>query len=310
MSFSQTKVVFGNNEIQNPIVKFFAILLGLAIAAAVVAGVVFFILPLVGAVLGFVLIAVAAVVLTLLALSKPLLSKVKNKEFKIDFSDDDRDYNISMDKDLELDAKALTNLEVLLEHGIVKVSESPSGDIICRTENGVLGYVQEGSRIFIKGLSKEEDRLEVLIPRNISIEIKIGKGELDLREVPVALKVKMGLGKISAFSTLSDLDVKSGNAKVFANDLAGNANLELGMGDVVLDVTPTGVNQDISIKSAKVDAKVVLPEGIPVNAKADGLKVTIDSELPIMNEAPLSINMAAALGNIEIKQKSNLIYLQ
>ena len=310
MSNTQAKVMFGNTQINNPILKFLVIVLGLSLAAAIVLGVLFIVLPIIGATLAFILITIAAVALTLLVLAKPIFKKIKNKDFEVSFSDEDRDYNISMDRDVELSASELTFLEVILEQGTVKVSESPNGNIICKTENGIIGYLEEGSSTYVKSLSKQEDFLEILIPRNIEISINIGKGELDLKEVPVALKVKMGLGKITAYSTLSGLDVKSGKAKIFAHDLVGNANLELGAGDVILEVTPTGQDQDISIKSAKVDAKIVLPEGIPVNAKAEGVKVNIDSELPILNEAPLSINMAAALGNIEIKQKSNLIYLQ
>lgn len=310
MSLAEAKVQFGSKEIQNPILKVLAICLGLLVAAGVVSLVIFFILPLIGAAVAFVSIAVVAIGLTLGALIFPFAKKIKNKEFKVDISGDERDYNISLDKTLEIKVKSLKNIEVILEKGKIKVGESPSGDIICKSKNGVIGYLEEGSDIFLKALAKEEDQFEVLIPRNIHIKVMIGSGELDLREVPVALKVQMGLGKITAYSTLSDLSVESGNAKVYAHDLAGNASLNLGMGEVVLDVTPTGVEQDISIKSAKVDAKIVLPQGIPVNAKADGLKVTIDSELPIMEEAPLKINMAAALGNISIKEKSNLIYLQ
>ena len=307
---SQLKVQFANKDIQNPLLKALGIVLGLLIAAGALSFVIFFILPLVGVAVAYVAIAVVAVALTLGALIIPFFKKIKNKEFKIDISNEERDYNISLDKTLEIQVKTLKNIEVILEKGKVKIGESFSGDIICKSEKGAIGYLEEGTSIFLKGLAKEEDQFEVLIPRNINIHVMIGTGELDLREVPVALKVQMGLGKISAFSTLSDLNVESGNAKVYAYDLVGNADLKLGMGEVVLDVTPTGIEQDISIKSAKVDAKIVLPEGIPVNAKTDGLKVTMDSELPIMDEAPLKITMAAAIGNIAIKEKSNLIYLQ
>jgi hypothetical protein len=310
MSLAQAKVQFGNKEIQNPFLKVLGIALGLLIAASVVGIVIFFVLPIVGAVVAFVAVAIVSILLALVALVFPFAKKFKNKEFKVDISDDGRDYNISLDQKLTLPVKALNNIEIILEKGKVKVGESPTGDIICKSEKGVIGYLEEGSNIYLKGLGKEEDQFEVLIPRNINIQVKIGSGELDLREVPVALKVQMGLGKITAYSTLSDLNVESGNAKVYAHDLIGNADLKLGMGEVVLDVTPTGLDQDILIKSAKVDAKIVLPEGIPVNANADGLKVTIDSDLPILAEAPLKINMAAALGSVAIKEKSNLIYLQ
>lgn len=310
MSISQAKVIFGSREINHPVAKIVAIILGLLIAAIVVSSVVFFVLPILGVVAGVVLFALAAVGLTLLALALPITKKIKNKDFSVNFSDNERDYNFSIDGDLALEAKSVTNLEVLLEHGKVKISESPTGEIICKSSKGVIGYLEEGSSLYLKGISKEEDLLEVLIPKHIYIMVKIGKGELDLREVPVSLKVQMGMGKIMAYSTLNDLHVQSGNAKVYAHSLIGEANLELGMGDVVLDVTPTGIDQRISIKSAKVKAKVIVPAGIPVHAKAEGLNVNIDSDVTLVDEAPLFLNMKAAVGNIEIKEKSNLIYLQ
>jgi len=295
-------------EMKSPLGKIFAVVLGVLIAAVVVGGVVFFLLPLIGAVIGIVLLAVVAIVLTLGVVLKFSFQSLKNKEFKIDF-DDDKNYQISLGNELELNSDKVSKLEVLLEKGIVKISESPTGEIICKSKMGVIGHSREEEQLSLKAMTKEEDLFEILIPKNLSIMIKIGKGELDLRDVPVALNVQMGLGKIIAYSKISDLSVQGGSAKVHAHDLVGNASLELGMGEVHIEVTPTGVAQGISIKSAKCDAKIIVPEGIPVDARVDGLKVTIDSDIPIMKEAPLEISMKAALGNIEIKEKSNLIYL-
>ncbi|OUR98745.1 hypothetical protein A9Q84_04855 [Halobacteriovorax marinus] len=304
----KSKIMLAGVEMKSPLGKLFAIVLGVLIAAVVVGGVIFFLLPLIGVVLGFILLAVVAVVLTVGALAKFSLKNIKNKEFKIDFGDD-KNYQISLGRELQLSATGLTDLEILLEKGVVRVSESPNGEVICRSENGVVGHIREEGELFLKGMTKEEDTLEIQIPKNLSILIKIGKGELDLREVPVALNVQMGFGKIVAYSQVSDLSVQGGSAKVHAHNLVGNANVELGMGEVHLEVTPTGAAQGINIKSAKCDAKIIVPEGIPVNATAVGLKVSVDSDIPLMEDAPLEVSLQAALGKVEIKEKSNLIYL-
>lgn len=255
------KVMFGNRNIENPIIKvlvaFFAVALALGITAAVLTVVI----PITGVIVAVVL-AVVAVILCILFLALPILKFViKHNKKDIHCTINTANHTLSDSAKMDFNLDGILNISLSLSKGHIQYHQHEFEHMHCCVNSDNFYYEVSGDTISIaKKADSEDEVLSLYLPkRDLKLKLNLGAGEIYAHRNPANnLKVNLGAGEFIGKEFYGDVVINNGagNSEIsYAPDsTGGNISVNVALGNVSLHL-PTSSNVQI-LETVKILGKL------------------------------------------------------
>jgi DUF4097 and DUF4098 domain-containing protein YvlB len=199
----------------------------------------------------------------------------------------------------EFDASGLDSLSVINTSGDINISVSTSGkalisarkikfpvgcSLIMERSGGDL-YVETSDPLKLDTNCRVH--FEIAVPAAISLGIKNGSGDVEVKDTNGSLEFKLGSGDLKMAATVTDLNGTSGSGDVKVSGLTGNVNLKLGSGDIWLEYGAT---------------TVIFPEGSEILTDLTTGSGKIYNEIGDTAGAPFKVTVRSGSGKLSIKK--------
>lgn len=235
---------------------------------------------------------------------------------------DSNDYGVA--KMLNIDAEAVTQLDIQLLCGCLEIVEADSGQIWAGVDEGRQGIsaVCENGRITIRddreGSSRREDAyIYVAVPKRtefekISINIDAGSVQIDESLTAADMRLKAGAGEIYAqkLETGSfSASVGTGIIEIDEGIFQGNVSLDCGVGTLAVNDASINADMDVScgmgtveleLADGSLDANYVLSCGMGSIDIGDKSYSALAHKKQIDNGAPHTFTLNCGMGTISV----------
>jgi len=280
-----SKIMFGNKEIKNPIIKVLAIIMGVIIA---IAAIVFIVLPVLGVVLSFTISLLILIVMAIvLALPLILLIIIPLKLGKFNFSSDIDDKNLleTTANFGEFDLSNIKKVNICCHNGNLKIIGSDKNSVYASVEgiDSRFKYSTEKDTFnLVFKNQKEKMNIDIELPQTIKVTFFVGAGNLEYKNLKGFVDSNIGAGNISG------------------ENLEGSTKTKLGAGNINLSYNENMSTTQIDIKVGTGKCQIALPPNATVNTKFKSVAGKLNSSFPNTDDAKFHINMKAGAGNLDI----------
>jgi len=279
-----SKIIFGDSEVKNPILKVLVVCLGIILA---IAAIVFIVLPVLGVVLGFTVSLLLLIAMALvLAIPLILLVLIPLKFGHFNFSH-------------EIDEKNL--LETTANFGDFDLSNIKEVNIFCRSSNlKVIGCDRISAYAAVEGVEnrfkyatdkdsfnlvfkqKEKINITIELPKDLKVNFYMASGTLDYKNLKGFVDANIGAGNISGENLVTSTKIKLG---------AGNINL------AYIENNPK-INIDIKLGAGK--SQILIPKDSLVNTRFKSACGKLNSSFVNSDHAHFDIKVKSGAGNLDI----------
>ncbi|MBT4761424.1 MAG: DUF4097 family beta strand repeat protein [Bdellovibrionaceae bacterium] len=180
--------------------------------------------------------------------------------------------------------------------------------------------VEEEGGWFVK--SECEVNFQIALPKNFSVSIDNGAGNLSVQGATKNIDCDLGGGNVKISGPLKSLKCDVGGGSISANQLTGNAEVSTGAGDINLSFTKetqlikvdtsTGAgNIDIKLHSPIAkgslklstgagDAQVALPSAAQVKADLSTGIGNVNNEFATAKKPAFDVELSSGMGNLKV----------
>ncbi len=221
-------------------------------------------------------------------------------------------------KDIEtksFDAKTIRKVEIDNSSGLVTVvgADVPKATVeiekIRFGEKCHVEFVQTGSTLLVK-ISRDKLAIGVdckanaslTIPKNASVGIASGAGNIDVSGMTREVEFKVGSGDVKIDGKLEELEGKSGSGYVTFTGAATDIELMAGSGEIKVQLTSPPEPGKIDIKTGSGNAAISMPSMTDVYVSSLTAGGSVQNEFAINKNAKLKINFKSGSGNLSVKK--------
>ena len=144
---------------------------------------------------------------------------------------------------------------------------------------------------------------DIRLPRAISLDLRSGSGDMDVRGTRGAVEFKLGSGNIEVDADIRRLDGKTGSGDVTVSGLTGDAEVKTGSGKVTLAYTKVPAQGRLDVTTGSGDINLYLPEGTPIRTKFKTGSGEVFNELGDSLDAGFRIDATAGSGGLTIRKR-------
>lgn len=142
---------------------------------------------------------------------------------------------------------------------------------------------------------------EVKVPRDVDLALKLGSGDISIKDIQGALTFQVGSGNVSANGSFKKIDGKAGAGKIDVIGLAGGGELKAGAGNINLEFPHADLKGNLDIRTGSGDTTLNFPKGTKVHTTFKAGTGELTNELGDTPNAGFKVSAKAGSGNLHVK---------
>lgn len=141
--------------------------------------------------------------------------------------------------------------------------------------------------------------LDIAVPKQISLNLWTGYGQVDVKGVEGNLKFNAGSGSITASGKFAKVEGKVGSGNVEINGVNGGGSVSAGSGNVSLKFA-ADILGSFDVKTGSGNAQLNFPVGSKIKAQLGAGSGTIENDLQTSESADFGISAKTGSGNLKV----------
>jgi hypothetical protein len=180
-----------------------------------------------------------------------------------------------------------------------KIKFSEKCKMFVGRENDTLVIKVEKSGLFSDAECQVD--FDVKAPKNVDLDLNLGKGKLTVNEIEGLLEFKIGTGHVVAKGSFPRVDGVSGAGDIEIKGLNGGGDIKTGTGNVNLTFAGKAIKGDLDLKSGTGNATLLFPKGTKVKTSFLAGAGDLMNELGDSPGADYRVSMKSGAGNLNVK---------
>lgn len=170
---------------------------------------------------------------------------------------------------------------------------------VARKEATLIVDVRQPSSFFSR--KSCDVNLKITVPKNVTVDISNGSGNLSLKGIEGKTVFKLGSGDVNIDAPLKDFSGKTGSGDVALKNLSGGGDIASGSGNVEARYAkiPQG---ELTVRTGSGDVQVMLPKGSKVKTSYFSGAGDLTNEVGDTPGAPFIVNVKSGSGDLKIKK--------
>lgn len=214
----------------------------------------------------------------------------------------------------DFDSKDLKKIQVRNGSGEVTITGAKSGktvvvaDKIKFDDTCKINMEKNGETLFVEvresGIVRRSCviNLSITAPKNSALDLAIGSGNVDVKDVAGALTFKVGSGSVNVNGEIKELDGKSGSGDITLHGLTTGGTLAAGTGKLALSYKMVPTMGELDIKSGSGGVEIAMPKDAKIRTSFVSGSGEMTNELGDSPDGKFKISMKTGSGNLHIKR--------
>lgn len=141
--------------------------------------------------------------------------------------------------------------------------------------------------------------LDIAVPKEISLNLWSGAGQVDINGIEGSLKFNAGSGSISANGKFSRVEGKVGSGNVTVNGVNGEGSVSAGSGNVTLKFA-SDLKGNFDVKTGSGNAQLNFPVGSKIRADLGAGSGAIENDVQTSESADFGVSAKSGSGNLKV----------